>query len=83
MTRKRYIKLLMGKFSVSRNEARRDADMTPYFQNMREHLNHEAKVWGIKCRMKPRGYVERWEFYAELLKKGEEYEKIPSEIQID
>ncbi len=44
MTRKRYIKLLMGRYGYDRNAARHDARLIQEHQRMLELLNHHAKI---------------------------------------
>ena len=71
MERKRFIKLIMGQFGVSRNDAREEAEYVQYSLMRAEALNCIAKESGIRFRMKLYGYAGRWQYYAELRKKSE------------
>lgn len=60
MTRKRYIKLLMGKFKLSRNEAR-DVAADCFRQNKFDACNKNSKALGEKTRVGTLAYAEAWD----------------------
>lgn len=72
MTRKRFIKLLMGRFSMQCNEARRDVALVQLSQSRREESNHEAKLTGITERIQLHGYGYSWrEYYSRYIEDEE------------
>lgn len=61
MTRKRYIKLLMGKHELSRNRARDRAAMIVDIKNKVDVCNKNAKAHGENARTRTFSYAEAWE----------------------
>lgn len=61
MTRKRYIKLLMGKLELSRNEARDRAASVVYTKRRIDESNKTSKVLGEKKRAGTLTYAEAWD----------------------
>ena len=60
MTRKRYIKLLMGKLELSRNEARDRAARVVYIKGRIDESNKTSKMLGGKTRIGTISYAEAW-----------------------
>lgn len=60
MTRKRYIKLLMGRDRFNRNEARLLAESVQVMQRFADRVNHIAKSSGKQYRETWRGYAWNW-----------------------
>ncbi len=58
MTRKRYIKLLMGKLELSRNETRERAANVVYTKRQLEESNKTSKALGEKTRVGTISYAE-------------------------
>ncbi len=63
MTRKRFIKLLMGKFSVSRNRARYIAKKMILWQEIANTINPTLKKLGDETREIPPSYSDYWLSY--------------------
>lgn len=61
MTRKKYIKLLMGKLELSRNEARERAANVVYTKRQLEESNKTSKALGEKTRVGTISYAEAWD----------------------
>lgn len=61
MTRKKYIKLLMGKLELSRNEARERAAGVVYTKRQLDESNKTSKALGEKTRIGPISYAEAWD----------------------
>lgn len=61
MTRKRYIKLLMGKLELSRNEARRRAARFVSIKNKLDACEKNSKALGKKMRIGTISYAEAWD----------------------
>lgn len=61
MTRKKYIKLLMGKLELSRNEARDRAASVVYTKRWIDESNKTSKVLGEKTRAGTLTYAEAWD----------------------
>ena len=61
MTRKKYIKLLMGKLELSRNEARDRAARVVCTKNKCDASNKISKVIGGKTRIGTISYAEAWD----------------------
>ena len=61
MTRKRYIKLLMGKLELSRDEARDSAASVVYIKRRIDESNKTSKVLGKKTRIGTISYAESWD----------------------
>ena len=61
MTRKRYIKLLMGKLELSRNEARERAASVVYTKRQLDESNKTSKALGEKTRVGTLAYAEAWD----------------------
>lgn len=61
MTRKRYIKLLMGKLELSRDEARDRAAGFVCTKNELDACNKNSKALGEKTRMGTISYAESWD----------------------
>ena len=61
MTRKRYIKLLMGKLDLSRNEARDRAASVVYIKRRIDESNKASKMLGGKTRIGTISYAEAWD----------------------
>ncbi len=51
MTRKRFIKLLMGRYGYDRNAARQDAQLRQDYTHQRDLTNRAAKAWGYSIRL--------------------------------
>ena len=60
MTRKRYIKLLMGKLELSRNEARDRAARIVSIKNELDACEKNSKALGEKTRIGTISYAEAW-----------------------
>lgn len=58
MTRKRYIKLLMGRQGYSRNEARREAHTVTRHKALVDKNNHKIKSYGGTARRPQASYKE-------------------------
>ena len=69
MTRKRYIKLLMGKFKLSRNEARDVAAGIVFVKNKFDACNKNSKALGEKTRIGAISYAEAWAMVYTWVKK--------------
>lgn len=67
MTRKRFIKLLMGRYGCDRDAARNDAQLIQGYQHQRELTNRSAKTLGMpkEKRMPMHGYEYIWRNYYE------------------
>ena len=61
MTRKRYIKLLMGKLELSRNEARDRAARVVCTKNKFDASDKTLKALGKKTRLGTVSYAEAWD----------------------
>lgn len=61
MTRKRYIKLLMGKLELSRNEARARAAGFVSIKNKLDACDKISKAIGEKMRIGTISYAEAWD----------------------
>lgn len=61
MTRKRYIKLLMGKHELSRNEARARAARFVSIKNKLDACDKISKALGKKTRLGTVSYAEAWD----------------------
>lgn len=61
MTRKKYIKLLMGKLELSRNEARGRAASVVYTKRQLDESNKTSKALGEKTRIGTISYAESWD----------------------
>lgn len=61
MTRKRYIKLLMGRQGYSRNEARRDARTVARHKALVDKNNHKIKSFGGDARRPQASYKEYYD----------------------
>lgn len=61
MTRKKYIKLLMGKLELSRNEARARAAGFVSTKNKVDVCNKISKAIGEKSRIGTISYTESWD----------------------
>lgn len=61
MTRKRYIKLLMGKLELSRNEARDRAAEVVCTKNKLDASDKNSKALGKKTRIGTLSYAEAWD----------------------
>lgn len=61
MTRKRYIKLLMGKLELSRNEARERAARVVCTKNKLDACDKNSKALGKKTRLGTVSYAEAWD----------------------
>ena len=61
MTRKKYIKLLMGKLELSRNEARERAAEVVCTKNELDASNKNSKALGEKTRIGTISYAESWD----------------------
>ena len=61
MTRKRYIKLLMGKLELSRNEARDRAARFVSIKNQLDACDKVSKAIGGKMRIGTISYAETWD----------------------
>lgn len=61
MTRKKYIKLLMGKLELSRNEARDSAASVVYIKSRIDESNKISKMLGEKTRIGTISYAESWD----------------------
>lgn len=61
MTRKRYIKLLMGKLDLSRNEARENARAVMRTKAYADQSNHRTKYWGGNARRPQISYEVEYE----------------------
>lgn len=61
MTRKKYIKLLMGKLELSRNEARDRAASVVYTKRQLDESNKTSKALGEKTRIGTISYAESWD----------------------
>lgn len=61
MTRKRYIKLLMGKLELSRNEARDRAARVVCTKNKFDASDKTLKALGKKMRIGTISYAESWD----------------------
>lgn len=61
MTRKRYIKLLMGKLELSRNKARERAASVVYTKRRLDESNKTSKALGKKTRAGTLSYAEAWD----------------------
>lgn len=61
MTRKRYIKLLMGKLELSRNKARERAAEVVCTKNELDASNKNSKALGEKTRAGTLTYAEAWD----------------------
>lgn len=60
MTRKRYIKLLMGKLELSRDKARDGAASVVYIKRRIDESNKTSKMLGVKTRIGTISYAEAW-----------------------
>lgn len=60
MTRKKYIKLLMGKLELSRNEARDRAARVVCTKNKLDACEKNSKALGKKMRIGTISYAEAW-----------------------
>lgn len=60
MTRKRFIKLLMGRYGYDRNAARQDAQLKQDYTHQRDLTNRAAKAWGYSIRLPLHGYAYTW-----------------------
>lgn len=60
MTKKRFIKLLMGKLELSRNEARDGAASVVYIKRRIDESNKTSKMLGVKTRIGTISYAEAW-----------------------
>ena len=61
MTKKRFIKLLMGKLELSRNEARDRAARFVYNKNKFDACDKVSKAIGEKTRIGTISYAEAWD----------------------
>ena len=61
MTRKHYIKLLMGKLELSRNEARDRAARIVSIKNELDACEKNSKALGEKTRIGAISYAEAWD----------------------
>lgn len=61
MTRKKYIKLLMGKLDLSRNEARDRAARFVSLKNIFDAWDKISKATGGKMRIGTISYAEAWD----------------------
>ena len=61
MTRKKYIKLLMGKLELSRDEARDRAAKVVCIKNKLDASDKNSKALGEKKRMGTFSYAEAWD----------------------
>ena len=61
MTRKRYIKLLMGKLELSRDKARDGAASVVYIKSRIDESNKASKMLGGKTRIGTISYAEAWD----------------------
>ena len=61
MTRKRYIKLLMGCQGYSRNEARREAHAVTRHKALIDKNNHKIKSFGGDARIPQASYKENYD----------------------
>lgn len=66
MTRKRYIKLLMGRQGYSRNEARRDARTVARYKALVDKNNHKIKSFGGTARRPQASYKEYYDCNVKL-----------------
>lgn len=69
MTRKRYIKLLMGKLDLSRNEARDRAARVVCTKNKFDASDETLKALGEKTRIGAISYAEAWAMVYTWVKK--------------
>lgn len=60
MTRKRYIKLLMGKLELSHDKARDGAASVVYIKRRIDESNKTSKMLGVKTRIGTISYAEAW-----------------------
>lgn len=61
MTRKRYIKLLMGKLELSCDKAREGAASVVYTKRRIDESNKTSKMLGGKTRIRTISYAEAWD----------------------
>lgn len=61
MTRKRYIKLLMGRQGYSRNEARRETQTVTRHKALVDKNNHKIKSFGGDARRPQASYKEYYD----------------------
>lgn len=61
MTRKRYIKLLMGRQGYSRNEARQEARTVTRHKTLVDKNNHKIKSFGGTARRPQASYKEYYD----------------------
>lgn len=61
MTRKKYIKLLMGRQGYSRNEARREARTVTRHKALVDKNNHKIKSYGGTARRPQASYKEYYD----------------------
>lgn len=61
MTRKKYIKLLMGKLELSRNKARARAAGVVCAKNKLDACDKNSKALGKKTRLGTVSYAEAWD----------------------
>ena len=66
MTRKRYIKLLMGKLELSRNEARRRAARFVSIKNKLDACDKVSKAIGGEMRIGTISYAEAWDIDVQV-----------------
>lgn len=66
MTRKRYIKLLMGRQGYSRNEARRKARTVTRHKALADEDNHKSKSLGSLARRPQASYKEHYDCDVKL-----------------
>lgn len=66
MTRKRYIKLLMGKLELSRNEARDRAARFVSINNKLDAFDKVSKAIGGEIRIGTFSYAEAWDIDVQV-----------------
>lgn len=66
MTRKRYIKLLMGRQGYSRNEARQEACTVTRHKALVDKNNHKIKSFGGDARRPQASYKESYDCDVKL-----------------
>ena len=67
MTRKRFIKLLMGRGGLTRNETAVDVSIVQSRQKEFELVNRRAKAAGFPARLKSGGYSRAWRYYERII----------------